>query len=132
VNTLRRTLYLQSAVWAVVGAAMVFVPRFVQGALFSQAGRLDLAWVRILGLQGFGLAMLMVLVAHRAQDLWWWTWALALTTVGTAVVAVLHAAFGLSAGEPALAWWLLSTVAIGFSLGLLSGLYLTGREYEPR
>ena len=41
---------------------------------------------------------------------------------------VLNAAFGLSPNQPGLLWWLFSAVALGFSLGLLYGLFVAPRE----
>ncbi len=131
-NALRRSLYLQAAVWAVAGAALAAVPRFVVSTVFQQPVPFDPAWFRILGLQAFGLALLMVLVAHRAEELWWWSWAFALATVGSAAVAVLHAAFGVTPGQSRAAWWALAAILVAFSLSLLYGLYLTARRYEPR
>jgi hypothetical protein len=116
VALLRRVLYLQAAVWAGAGIALL-----VTGP----------SWARLAGVQGFGLAMFMVLVAHRAEDLWWWSWGFALATVATAAVVLLHAAFGLPAGRPSWPWWLFALIAGGFALGQLFGLYLTSRERAP-
>ncbi|MFN2589522.1 MAG: hypothetical protein ABR518_01975 [Actinomycetota bacterium] len=131
VNALRRALYLQAAVWAVAGIVFAAAPRFAMDTVLGQPPPAEPAWFRILGLQAFGLALLMVLVGHRAQDLWWWSWAFAFATVGTAVVAILHAAFGVRAGDSAAPWWGLAAVAVAFSVALLYGLYVTAREYEP-
>src|SRR6266545_6683512 len=97
-NALKRALYLQAAVWAVAGLAFAVAPRFVLVTLFDQP-RPDAAWLRIVGIQAFGLAMLMVLVAHRIEDLWWWSWAFAVVTAGTAALVVLNAAFGLTRNQ---------------------------------
>jgi len=126
-NALKRALYLEAAVWAVTGLALSIDPRMILERLFDQP-TVDPAWTRIVGIQAFGLALLMVLVAHRIEDLWWWSWAFALVTVGITSVAVLNAAFGLSQGQPALLWWLFSAVAVVSSLGLLAGLYLSSQE----
>ena len=126
-NALKRALYLEAAVWAVTGLALSIDPRLILERLFDQP-TVDPAWTRIVGIQTFGLALLMVLVAHRIEDLWWWSWAFALVTVGITSVAVLNAAFGLSQGQPALFWWLFSAVAVVSSLGLLAGLYLSSQE----
>ena len=131
-NALRRVLYLQAAAWAVAGMALAAVPRFVVETVFGQPVPFDPAWLRILGLQAFGLALLMVLVAHRAEELWWWSWAFAMATTGSAAVALLHAAFGVGPGESRASWWVLALVLVGFSLSLLYGLYATARRYEPR
>ena len=129
-NALRRALYLEAAVWAIVGVALAAAPRFVVVSVFGQPEPAEPAWFRVIGLQAFGLALLMVLVGHRARELWWWSWAFALTTVGMAVVAVLHAAFGLAPGQSGALWWTFAAVTAVFALGLLYGLYLTAREYE--
>ena len=126
-NALKRALYLEAAVWAVAGLGLSIAPRFVIVTVFDQP-RTDPAWLRLVGIQAFGLGLLMVLVAHRIEDLWWWSWAFALVTVGIAAVAVLNAAFGLTPGQPALFWWLFSAVAVLSALGLLTGLYISSQE----
>jgi hypothetical protein len=132
VNALRRSLYLQAAVWAVAGAALACVPRFVVFTVLHYPGTIEPLWLRLLGLQAFGLALLMVLVAHRAEELWWWSWAFALATVGSAAAAVLHAAFGVAPGQSRGPTWAMAAVLAAFSLSLLYGLYATARRYEPR
>src|SRR5205823_3716670 len=76
--------------------------------VFDGPRRQEPAWLRLLGVQSFGLAMLMVLVAHRVEQLWWWSWAFALVAMGTAAVATFHAAFGLRPHESSAPWWLFS------------------------
>jgi hypothetical protein len=121
VNALRRTLYLQAAAWAAGGLVLGVAPG---GASSGPA-----VWVRLLGVQAFVLAMLMVLVGHRIEDLWWWSWAFALLSLATTAVLLLHAAFGHPNGTGAtLAWWALSLVAAGFTLGLLYGLFVASRQ----
>src|SRR6266536_3993072 len=123
-NALKRALYLEAAVWAVTGLALSIDPRLILVRLFDQP-TVDPAWTRIVGIQAFGLAMLMVLVAHRIEDLWWWSWAFALVTLGIAAVVLLNASFGLSPGQPALFWWLFAAVSVASTLGLLTGLYIS-------
>jgi hypothetical protein len=115
-------------VWAVAGVALAATPGFVLNTVFDQPALSEDAWIRLVGVQSFGLAMLMVLVAHRLEDLWWWSWAFALATLATAAVVALNAAFGLEPGQSGLLWWLFSLVAIGFALWLLTGLYVTSQE----
>jgi hypothetical protein len=126
-NALKRALYLEAAVWAVAGLALSIAPRSVIVTMFDQPP-IDPAWLRLVGIQAFGLAMLMVLVAHRIEDLWWWSWAFALMTVGIAAVAVLNTAFGLAPGQPSLFWWLFSTVTVVSAVALLIGLYISSQE----
>lgn len=125
---LRRTLYLQALVWAVVGVALVALPKLLLENLFDQLPLDDYAWVRIVGLQAFGLAMLMVLVAHRIDEVWWWSWAFAIPTGLSAVTALLNAAFGLRDGSSAVLWWLFGAVALAFTAQLLYGLLRAGQE----
>ena len=127
-NALRRALYLQAAAWGVGGAALAVAPRFVLVTLFDQPAGQELAWERVLGVQAVGLAMLMVLVAHRVEELWWWSWAFALAAEGTAAIALLHAGFGLAPGQSSVLWWVLAGTAGLFSVGLLYGLLAASRE----
>jgi hypothetical protein len=128
VDTLRRILYLQAAVWAIAGLAVAVVPRFVLVTLFGQPPLPDQAWPRLVGVQAIGLAMVMVMVAHRVEEMWWWSWAFAIVAVAITAVVVLNAAFGLPPGESSLFWWVFAAVALMFSLGLLYGLFVSSRE----
>lgn len=120
-NALRRTLYLQAAAWAVAGLVLGVAP--------GLAGGDQHVWVRLLGVEAFVLAMLMVLVGHRIEDLWWWSWAFALLSLATTAVVLLHAAFGHLHGTAATAWWwALSLAAAGFTLALLYGLFVASRQ----
>jgi len=127
-NALRRVLYLQAAVWALAGLSLAAAPRLLLVSLFGQPPLYDYAWLRILGLQSLGLAMLMVLVGHRVTELWWWSWAFELVNVALVPVVVLNAAFGLAPGESAVVWWMFSLVAAGFAFALLYGLFVSSRE----
>jgi hypothetical protein len=121
VNALRRTLYLQAAAWAVAGLVLGLAPGVASGGAH--------VWVRLLGVQAFVLAMLMVLVGHRVEDLWWWSWAFAFLSMACTAVALLHGAFGHPRGTGgAAAWWVLSLVLAGFTLSLLYGLFVTSRQ----
>jgi hypothetical protein len=126
-DSLRRALYLEAAVWSVTGAGLLIAPHVVLVRAFDQPA-LDVAWVRLLALQMLGLAMFMVLVAQNAERIWWWSWAFALVTVGSAAVALLHAAFGLAPGQSSALWWAISGVTVVLSLGLLWGLFVAFKE----
>ena len=129
---LRRALYSQALVWALVGAALAALPKFLLVTVFDQTPYADYAFVRVAGLQAVGLAMLMVLVAHRAEDLWWWSWAFVVPTVTVAAVALLNAGFGLDEGSSALFWWVFGGVTAAFSAWLLLVLYrVAGRTPLP-
>lgn len=127
-NTLRRVLYLEAGVWAVAGAAIAVAPRFVLVTVFDQPPQGEFAWLRLYGVQAVGLAMLMVLVAHRIEQLWWWSWAFALVTAGTAGIVVLNAAFGLGPTQSSVLWWLFALVTLAFAFALLYGLFVSSRE----
>ena len=88
----------------------------------------DYAFVRILGLDDIALAMLMVLVAQRARDVWWWSWAFVFPTGLIAVVAVLNVTLSLpNQSAPAL-WWLIAALHAALLVGLFLGLARTSRE----
>lgn len=127
-NTLRRVLYLEAGLWAVAGAALALAPRFVLVTLFDQPRYPEYAWLRLYGIQAVGLAMLMVLVAHRIEQFWWWSWAFALITAGTAAVVVLNAAFGLAPRQSGLLWWLFALLTLAFAFGLLYGLFASSKD----
>lgn len=121
-------LYLQAGAWAVAGVVLAVAPG-ASLALFSeqQLGHGDV-WLRLLGIQTFGLAMLMVLVAHRIDELWWWSWAFAFANVLLAVAVVLHLAFGLAPDQSRVGWWLLAISTLCFAMGMLYGLFVSSRE----
>lgn len=131
VDLLRRVLYAEAGVWAVAGVALAAAPRFVLVTLFDQSPAPDYGWVRITGIEAFALALLMVLVGHRIEDLWWWSWAFVIPTGLLALVAVLNAAFGLPPTSSTVLWWIMAAVGALFTGGLLWGLARTGREREP-
>ena len=128
--TLRRALYVQAAALFLVGAALAVAPTVLLPHLFGQPPSLfgETAWARLAGVEGVGLAMVMTMVGHRVEELWWWAWAFAFTTVAAAVVVVLNAAFGLASAESRLAWWSFAAVLVALSLALLYGLYVSSRE----
>lgn len=125
---LKKTLYLEALVWAAVGVALAAFPKFLITTLFEQVAYPEYAWVRIVGIQAFALALFMVLVAHRVEDLWWWSWGFVIATGGVAVVVVLNAAFGLREQSSSVLWWVFSAVTLVFSGALLWGLFRTGQE----
>ena len=127
-RAIRRALYLASGAWALVGLALLLVPGFVVGTVLDQPGGTSQALARLLGLDMIGLAMFMVLVGHRAQDLWWWSWAFALVGVGTSAVLVLNAAFGLEPGQSGTWWWLGAALAVVLTLAILYGLFAASQE----
>jgi len=128
VDLLRRVLVIQAAVWAVCGIAIAVAPRFVVVTLFDLPAHPDQGYIRVAGICSFVLALLMVLVARRLADIWWFTWAFVVAAAGTAIVATLNAIFGLPEGASPLLWWLFAGASAAFTVGLLAGLAKTGTE----
>lgn len=130
-DLLRRVLTIQAVVWAACGAAIAVAPSFVLVTMFDLPTLPDTGFVRIAGIFSFSLSLLMVLVARRLEQLWWFAWAFVLAAVGSAVVAALNAAFGLPDGASPLLWWLFAAASAALTVGLLAGLAKTGTERPP-
>lgn len=128
---LRRILYLDALREAVAGVALLGFPGVLLIELFDQPPYGDYALVRILGFALLAMAMLMVMVGHRVEELWWWSWAFVVLEVGRAAIATLNALIGLPPGAGALLWWLIAGVSWLFAGGLLWGLARAGTEAPP-
>jgi len=128
VKILRRVLYLNAGIWVLTGLLLCLVPIPLLEDVFHQVPLREYAWVRIVGVQAIGAALLMVLVAHRIESLWWFSWAFVLTEGAVAALAAINALFGLPPGSAALLWWLLAGVSAAFMAALLAGLATTGLE----
>jgi hypothetical protein len=131
VAVLRRVLYLDALVSAVVGLSLVAAPAWVFVTLLSQPRAADVAIHRLAGVASFTLALLMVLVGHRVEELWWWCWAFVVLEVGAGAVTTLHAAFGLPAGAAAWPWWALGIGSWAFAGAFLWGIARAGNEATP-
>jgi hypothetical protein len=125
---LQRVLKIQAALWAVFGAALVLAPRWLVHDALGQPPMREHAWVRAMGVMAVVLAMLMVLVAQRVTEVWWWAWAFALLEAGTATVFVLNAAFGVPTGADAWPWWAFGAVNVLVGALDLLGIAAAGRE----
>lgn len=125
---LRRVLYWMAAVWAGAGLAVAVVPRWILVTLFDQVPAPDYAYVRTTGLMSIGLAAMMVLVAQRLEELWWFSWAFALTGAALTTLTAVHALFGLPDGSGALLWWIFAFANGAFTVGLLAGMARAGTE----
>ncbi len=125
---LRRLLQLQAALWAAAGVLLLLGPGWLLENVMRQPRLGDVVWLRTLGVMSLVLAMLMVLVQQKLDDVWWWAWAFALLEAGTATVFVLHALFGVPAGASAAAFWILGVANAAFAAGLLLGLGYTSQE----
>ena len=125
---LQRVLKIQAALWAVFGAVLLLAPRWLLHDAFGQPPMREHAWIRAMGVMGIVLAMLMVLVAQRVTDVWWWAWSFAVLEAGTATVFVLNAAFGIPSGAAAWPWWTLGGVNVVVGALVLLGIAVAGRE----
>jgi hypothetical protein len=128
VKLLRRVLTVQAAVWGLCGVAVIVVPHRVIHRVFDQPTYSDYTYVRLAGIMSAGLAVLMVLVAQRIEDVWWWAWAFILTTAGIVTATGLHAVFDGPAGASPALWWLFSGLNALFLVGLLAGMAGASRE----
>jgi len=131
VDLLRRVLIIQAGVWAACGLAIAVTPGFVLVTMFAVPALPDEGYVRIAGIFSFCLSLLMVLVARRLAELWWFAWAFVIASAGSAIVASLNALFGLPEGASPLLWWLFAAASTAFTAGLLAGLAKTGTERPP-
>lgn len=125
---LRRLLKVQAGLWVLWSLAVGLAPRWVLESAFGQPVLDDYVWVRAAAVMGFVLALLMVLVAQRIDELWWWSWAFAVLEAGTATVFAVNALFGVPRGAPAWPYWLLAVVNGGSGAGLLVGMGVAGQE----
>lgn len=131
VKLLRRLLYWEAGLWAGSGVVLALFPVQVVEDLFDQPELPEYAWVRMVAVLVVGMALLMVLVAHRIDELWWWSWAFVLVGAGLTALSGLNAAIGTPSGAPSSFWWLLAGVTGLFTLGLLAGLARAGTERSP-
>jgi hypothetical protein len=131
VKVLRRVLYLDAVVWTVTGILLALVPAWLLEDVFGQVAVGEYAWVRMAAVLGIGIAMLMSMVAHRIETLWWFAWAFVLTEGALALLAALNALFGLPEGSGAFLWWLFAAVSAGFAAAMLVGLAKAGLERQP-
>jgi hypothetical protein len=107
---------------------VLIAPAWVAEGLMGQPPLSQYAWMREIGIMGLVLAMLMVLVSQRIEELWWWSWAFAILGVGTATLAGLTALFGLPSGAAAWPWWVLTAANAVIGAGLLVGMSDAGEE----
>jgi hypothetical protein len=131
VRLLQRVLLLMALVWAVCGAAIAVAPSFVLVTLFDLPEPPDFGYVRVAGVLSFSMALLMVMISRRLNELWWFAWAFVVAATGTALAAAGTALFGLPEGVSPLLWWLFAAASTGFTTGLLAGLAKTGTERPP-
>ena len=127
-SLLRRVLYLDALLTGLASVAIVFAPRFVAVTVLSQPEYPDYAPLRLLGVAGFALTLLMVLVGNRVEELWWWAWAFVVLEGSAAAVKTLHAAVGLPPEAAVWPWWIWGVVSWGFAFAFLWGIARAGTE----
>jgi hypothetical protein len=125
---LRRVLYWMAASWAACGVAVAVAPRWALVTLFDQRPYPDYTYVRTTGVMSIGLAMFMVLVAQRLDDIWWFSWTFALVGAALATISALNAVFGVPAGSGVLLWWIFAGANAAFTAGVLVGMGHAGQE----
>ena len=128
---LRRVLIWQAALWAGFGLTLVIAPGWVIETVFNQPPLGEDAWLRVSGVMAITLAGLMVLVANRVEELWWWSWAFVILEVASTAVLALNALVGVPEGAPSWPWWLLAGANAGFALIELGALAQIGTERPP-
>ena len=125
---LRRVLYWQASSWTAIGVLEIAAPRWLLETVSRQPAIADLAYVRALGVMAVALALLMVLVAQRIDEVWWWAWAFALTDAALATVCALNALLGPVEGSATVFWWALTVGNLVMGAGLLVGMSRAGQE----
>jgi hypothetical protein len=119
---LRRILYEHAAVWTACGLAIAIAPGWVLHTLFNQVPSPDDTYVRICGVMSIGASLMMVLVAQKIEEVWWWSWAFAITDAAIATITGFHATLGSPAGSGSLLWWIFAAVSALLAAGLMAGL----------
>ena len=125
---LRRILRIQAAIWGASGAALTVIPRFALVTVSKQAPLPDFTFARIIGIVSIGMALMAVLLSQHLQDIWWWSWAFALTDAGIVTVAVLNVLIAKPSASGAALWWVFAAVNAALAAGLLLGLGRSGQE----
>jgi asparagine N-glycosylation enzyme membrane subunit Stt3 len=131
VTILRRVLYLDALLSAFGGILLAVAPGFLMETLLGQPRGPDDEVLRLFGIALFTLALFMVLVGHRIENLWWWSWAFVVLKAGSALVALLNAALGVPSGAPRWPWWVLGVISLGFAAAYVWGLGRAGLERPP-
>jgi hypothetical protein len=124
---LRRTLSVGALLLLGFSIPLLVIPGPLVEGLLGQAPTEDV-WLRLLGAAGIALAMFHVLILRKLEDLWWWTWAFVVFDGSSALIALLHAALGLSAGSSAWPWWLYGAGSAAFAVVYVAGLARAGQE----
>ena len=125
---LRRVLTAQATLWAAFGFVVGVAPGWLLETVADQPTLTDDAWIRALGVIAVVLALLMVLVSQRLEDVWWWSWAFLITTAAVTTVTGLHLLFGERTGNSNWLWAIFAGVNGLFTVGMLFGLGRAAQE----
>jgi hypothetical protein len=125
---LQLVLKAQAAMLALLGATLVIVPRWFLQDLLDQYPLDEQVWPRTAGVMALVMAMLMVLVAQRVAEVWWWAWSFVVLDVGLATLFVLKAAFRIHPSAGAWSWWVAGGVFALFGALTLLGVARASRE----
>lgn len=122
---LRRALYWHAAFWAGCGVGVIVLPHWALQTIFDQPPYPDFGYVRVCGAVSIGFALLMVLVAQKIEEVWWWSWAFVVTDAAIVTITVLQALFG---SGPALLWWTFAIPNAALAAWLMAGIAQAGTE----
>lgn len=125
---LRRVLRWQAVLWAGFGLFLAVAPGWLVEVLLDQPSLGEDAWLRVAGVMAVALGAQMVLVGHRVDDLWWWSWTFMFLEVATGLVFLLNALIGLPDGAAAWPWWGVGSLNLGFAALELAALAKAGTE----
>ena len=125
---LRQQLKAQAALWVIGGLAIISFPTWLLETVAGQPPLAEDVWVRAIGMMGVVLALLMVLIAQRIDELWWWSWVFAILDIGLATLFAANALFGVPVDAPAWPFWALAGLNGVLAGGLLLGMGIGGQE----
>jgi len=128
VKLLRQQLKGQAALWVIGSVAIASFPTWVLETIAGQPPLVEYVWVRAVGVMGIVLASMMVLVAQRIDELWWWSWVFAILDIGLGTLFAVNALFGLPTSAPAWPFWSLAALNGALGAGLLVGMGFGGQE----
>jgi hypothetical protein len=128
---LKRVLYWQAALWASSGVVLFTVPGWLVEQVLSQPPVGDDVWLRAMGAMAVVLSLLMVLVAHHVDEVWWWAWAFVILEASTAGLFAVNAFLGLPDGAAAWPWWLIGGANAFLGTLEVVALARVGMERSP-
>jgi hypothetical protein len=128
---LKRVLYWQAVLWASSGVALLTAPGWLVERVLGQPPVGDDVWLRAMGAMAFVLSLLMVLVAHHIEEVWWWGWAFVILEASTAGLFAANALFSLPAGATGWPWWLIGGANAVLGAVEVVALARVGMERSP-